>query len=362
MDVKKLKLVFVLLITVIIFSCTTMSSIGQADKISTPIIEVDIANSDIGISAKENFDDFSKIPSNQQRVSFRKGDIINITIWEASPGFLFNSANKINNDSISGSASINSVPSQPVDQDGKIYVPYVGRFNVEDLSVPELEELVISQLRGKANNPQVQVNANYLNSQINIIGNIATPGKYELNPLDNVLDFIAKAGGVKGNEKDTLVSLIRDKKIYSSPLIKILEDPEYNISLNYGDSLIFSSKPKKAVFLGALNSNQTVEFGPNDINLLEAISKAYGLNDQRANSKRIYIFRPNENISTLFSIDLSDTGSFMYASNFYIKDGDIIVVTNNSLYEGQKALSIIGAMFSPISGYLNAQNLQNASG
>ena len=241
-------------------------------------------------------------------ISFKKGDIIDVTIWEASPGFLFNASNKINNESISGSASINQIPTQTVDLNGEIYIPYIGRINIENLSKSELERLIVDKLKNKANNPQVLVNANYLNSEINVIGEVSKPGRYQVNADENILDLIAKAGGTKQNAKDTLLTLRRNKTNFELPVSSIYDDPENNIKLNFGDSLIFSAKPKKAVFLGALNSNQTLNFGPKDINLMEALSKVYGLNDQRANAKRIYIFRNLKENQILYSIDLTKDG------------------------------------------------------
>jgi polysaccharide export outer membrane protein len=360
MDVKKLNRLILLPIIFGLLSCATSTSIGQFSS-TYNIQEIDILKTDLGISPNQDFDDFSAIEESFENISFKKGDIIDVTIWEASPGFLFNASNKINSQSISGSASINKIPTQTVDLNGEIYIPYIGRINIENLSKSELERLIVDKLENKANNPQVLVNANYLNSEINIIGEVSKPGKYQLNVGDSILDLIAKAGGTKQNAKDTLLTLTRKENNYELPLSSIYDDPKNNIKLNFGDSLIFTTKPKKAVFLGALNSNQTLDFGPSDINLMEALSKVYGLNDQRANAKRIYIFRNLNENQILYSIDLTRIESFTYASRFYIKDNDIIIVTNNAIYEGQKALSIIGGIFSPVSGYLNAQNLQNVN-
>ena len=360
MDVKKLNRLILLPLIFGLLSCATSTSIGQFSN-TTNIQEIDILKADLGISPNQDFDDFSTLVESFDNISFKKGDIIDVTIWEASPGFLFNASNKINNESISGSASINQIPTQTVDLNGEIYIPYIGRINIENLSKSELERLIVDKLKNKANNPQVLVNANYLNSEINVIGEVSKPGRYQLNADESILDLIAKAGGTKQNAKDTLLTLRRNKTNFELPVSSIYDDPENNIKLNFGDSLIFSAKPKKAVFLGALNSNQTLNFGPSDINLMEALSKVYGLNDQRANAKRIYIFRNLKENQILYSIDLTKTESFIYASKFYVKDNDIIIVTNNAIYEGQKALSIIGGIFSPVSGYLNAQNLQNVN-
>ena len=76
----------------------------------------------MGISPNQDFDDFSALVESFDNISFKKGDIIDVTIWEASPGFLFNASNKINNESISGSASINQIPTQTVDLNGEIYI------------------------------------------------------------------------------------------------------------------------------------------------------------------------------------------------------------------------------------------------
>ena len=60
---------------------------------------------------------------------------------------------------------------------------------------------------------------------------------------------------------------------------------------------------------------------------------------------------------SLISIDLSSKDSLLYAQSFDVLDEDIIVISNNSIYESQKVLSIIGSIFSPMTGVLNAKNL-----
>ena len=110
----------------------------------------------------------------------------------------------------------------------------------------------------------------------------------------------------------------------------------------------------------------------------------------RGNLKRVYIFRKtpdntnynsvkselprmNKNIFddpsnysnadssrkefSLISIDLSSKDSLLYAQTFNVLDEDIIVISNNPIYESQKVLSIIGSIFSPMTGVLNAKNL-----
>ena len=61
----------------------------------------------------------------------------------------------------------------------------------------------------------------------------------------------------------------------------------------------------------------------------------------------------------LMSIDLSTKKSLVYSSDLKIYDDDIVIISNNSIYESQRILSIIGSIFTPVTGALNAQNLSN---
>ncbi|MFX9150255.1 polysaccharide biosynthesis/export family protein, partial [Acinetobacter baumannii] len=63
------------------------------------------------------------------------GDVINVTIWEASAGGLFSSPVV---DRASPGTHTAVIPDQVVEQDGAISVPYAGRIHVAGLTPPKV--------------------------------------------------------------------------------------------------------------------------------------------------------------------------------------------------------------------------------
>ena len=382
-----------LIVCLLIISCSSLDTIGVNGRISNDqISEVFVSDTNYLLFSNSTHDtnfSFEDFPS-QPKV-FQKGDSMDIHIWESGPSTLFGSQLRNRENSNSSIQSFQTtLPRQSLNGEGEIFIPYVGRINVLGLSENELERLIYSSLEQKANNPQVFVDGYFFSSSVNILGDVILPKKYELKGSESITDIISVSGGLKFPYEDYVVSVTRKKNTQSLPLIKIYENFENNIRLKNYDIVSFNYQPNKAILLGATNSNKEVFFGPNSSSLLNIIGKAFGINDMRGNLKRVYIFRKtpdntnynsvkselprmNKNIFddpnnysnadisrkefSLISIDLSSKDSLLYAQTFNVLDEDIIVISNNSIYESQKVLSIIGSIFSPMTGVLNAKNL-----
>ena len=99
----------------------------------------------------------------------------------------------------------------PVRPDGKITLPLVGDVQATGLTPRQLEDNLTKQLGSYVSAPSVTVTVQGVHSQkINIVGQVAKPGTYELNgPPMTVLDAIAMAGGLRDFAKGKKIYILR---------------------------------------------------------------------------------------------------------------------------------------------------------
>lgn len=131
----------------------------------------------------------------------------------------------------------------PVRPDGKISLPLVGGILANGLTPAQLEEKIAEKLSDYVSDPEVTVIVQAINSRkFNMVGQIASPGTYDLTGRLTVLDAIAQAGGP--------VDFAKVKKIY---ILRLLKNGErLRIPFNY-----------KQVIKGK-NFHQNVDLEPGD--------------------------------------------------------------------------------------------------
>src|SRR5579859_1772848 len=81
--------------------------------------------------------------------------------------------------------------------DGNISLPLINEFRVAGLSPREIQELVTDKLKSVLTNPQVTVTVAEVRSKmVYVTGEVGKPGAYSIVAPMNVLQLIARAGGL----------------------------------------------------------------------------------------------------------------------------------------------------------------------
>jgi polysaccharide export outer membrane protein len=213
---------------------------------------------------------------------------------------------------------------------------------------------------------------------VTVSGGVQRPGLYPLSLRgDTLLDVVATAGGSSFAAHDTVVKLTRRGKVASSYLDHILETPEDNIYLRSGD--LVSIEPLKRTYsvFGAVERKGNIEFGKSRLNLMEAVSKAFGLDSYRADAKGLFLFRyelrttaerlsggpvkaEGEIVPVIYRIDLKDPSQYFYAQSILMRDQDVVYVADADSVALQKFLSILGSGLGITSGVVNtSRNVNN---
>jgi polysaccharide export outer membrane protein len=202
---------------------------------------------------------------------------------------------------------VNEVPDRPVkvDKNGYIDMPLIGRMKAAGKTTPELETEIVERLKKYVRNPRVSVHVNeYHSSPVSVLGEVNTPGVYQLSGPKHLLEMISLAGGLRA-DAGTTVQITRevaegpldlpDARLdltgkYRSaeidltsltsgkdPALNILMQPEDVVSIPKADLVYVIGNVKKAGgFMLRAKEQMTV---------LQALSLAEGMDNTAAGQK-----------------------------------------------------------------------------
>ena len=219
------------------------------------------------------------------------GDTISITIWEAAAGGLF-SAPLLTDRFSTGSKSA-TIPEQVVGRDGSITVPYAGRIRVIGQNSHGVQHSIEHALEGKAIQPQVLVSVvRSVSNSVTVSGEVVNGARVPLSTKgDRVLDVIAAAGGVRTPVRETFIQLTRGKHTARVAMSRIVQDPRENIFMRPDDVLTIIRQAQTFVAFGATGRNAEIPFEAETVSLSQALAKAGGLLDSRADPTGVFVLR-----------------------------------------------------------------------
>lgn len=289
------------------------------------------------------------------------GDSLTITIFESSSGGLF-SAKSQSDGTANGTPNL-ILPPQTVDRSGTISVPYAGAITVVGLSPQQVQKKIEGRLSKRAIEPQAIVTIVGNESRlVTITGDVNKGGRVPLNiGNERLLDAIAIAGGPRGTAEDTYIKLTRGKHETEMPMYSLINSPRDNVILQPRDQIYVYQKPQKFVALGANLTNAEVKFEAAGLTLAEALGRAGGLNDERADPAGVFVFRyenadvyrliggraatGDKGVPIVYRLDLKKPGGFLAAQRFPIKDKDIVYFANSPSTELSKFFTLLGRGF-----------------
>ena len=159
--------------------------------------------------------------------------------------------------------------------------------------------------------------------------------------------------------------------------LKLVNDPKENVFVEPGDLIYVYREPRKFAALGAVGAGVAAgtglvglfTFDQEQLSLNEAIAKAGGLQDERADPSRVFLYRfelrealermgvdlinfpPNQKvIPTIYRANFRDPSSFLFAQRFPMRNKDTIYVGNADAIEVSKAFAYLREWTSTASG------------
>lgn len=314
----------------------------------------------------------SFLSSGKTSYAIGPGDVLEVSIWEAVPAVLFGPAvADPRGATIANRAT--AFPGQTVGSDGTISIPFAGKIAAAGRSPQQIELEIVQRLKAKANQPQVLVQVAQNNtSNVTVVGEVTTSLRMPLTARgERILDALAAAGGVRQPVNKMTLQLTRGDNVKAMPLSTIIQDPKQNILLEPGDVITSISQAQSFTVLGATGKNEEVNFEAQGISLAQALARAGGLQDSRADAQGVFIFRLEPigaaglkgtvakptldgKFPVVYRVDLKNPTSFFAAKSFPIQNGDVLYVSNAPGAELQKFLSIVVSFVYPIVNVSNA--------
>jgi polysaccharide export outer membrane protein len=352
---------------VAVAGCDTLPSAGPTgDSIRSPgsptameYVHINISGDSIGplarpriVSLPGTFTDRRPSPV----LNLGIGDVVTVTIFEAAPGGLFTPAQT------AGARPGNFVdlPTQSVDQNGNISVPYAGLVRAAGRTVSEVAADIEQRLRNRAIEPQVVVALReQRNALVSVTGDVNQPNRFPVNAAgERILDVIARAGGTRSQATETYVTLLRNGRRAKVWLNRLVMNPAENIYIRPGDTIYISRDPPTFMAFGAAGQNGMFTFDTDTFSLAQAAGRAGGLLDDRADPGSVFVYRMEERdflarlgvdtslyapgpIATIYQVNFRDPTGYMLATQFQMRDRDSIFVANAKAVDYIKMINVI---------------------
>jgi polysaccharide export outer membrane protein len=354
----------------------TSSLIADRGQVAFDYVLVDlnesvIANVPPDIGPGSFFRSFGERSSSAPAIVVGVGDVLEITVFESSSGGLF-----IPPEAGVRPGNFVTLPPQTVGKSGTITVPYGGEIRVSGKTTEQIKEEIEEKLSSRAVEPQVVVSLGEQTAMsVSVLGDAAST-KFQIRPNERILDVIARAGGMRSPGYESFVTLQRKGKNATVYFPALVRDPRENIFVMGGDTIYIYREQQNFVAVGALGVGSQTEgltglfpFEQERLSLNEALAKAGGLLDSRANASNVFLYRMEfrealdhigidtskfppgvKFIPTIYRANYRDPTVFFLTQQFQMRHRDAIYVANADSVELEKFLFHTRAITSTVAG------------
>jgi polysaccharide export outer membrane protein len=290
------------------------------------------------------------------------GDVIAVTIFESEPGGLFIPA-----DAGSRPGNFIQLPLQQVDQSGTISVPFGGRIKAAGETPAQIQGAIQRRLANRALEPQAIVTVSDRRSHsVSILGDVAQPLQFSIDPGGvQLMSAIARAGGAKFPGYESTVMLQRDGRTERAVLSDLIQTAGANIQMQPGDVVYVAHEPRYFIAFGATGQGSTLgpvnrrfSFDDSKLTLADALGKAGGLQDDRADPTAVFLYRSEtkaslqamglavpegmpDRVPTIYLADLRDPTGYFLTTKFPMRNEDVIFVSNAPSTDINKFIGVI---------------------
>jgi polysaccharide export outer membrane protein len=363
--------------------CATLPSSGPtAGQIASK--ERQLAST-IGYTVVD-LNDGGQLPPTQDNPSLRKlaalarsgrvdlvgpGDVLQVTLFEIGVSLFGSTANPTYQGAVSDpSARSQTLSGIVVEQDGYIRLPYIGRLNVAGRTPDQIQRLIVAGLRGKSQAPQAVVTVTRdMTNTVVVSGAAAKPGRVQLTLVrERLLDAIAGSGGTglssAEGPQSTIVQFTRDGVTAEAYLQDIVAGSAADLILVPGDRINLIKRPLSYLVFGAAGKVSQISFDTNAVSLAEAVARAGGPDDSRADPTAVFLFRDATAAPTalpgappattaasapiVYRLDMTKPSSYFLAQRFVMRDKDVVYIANARINQTRKLVEIVNLLFTPI--------------
>lgn len=288
----------------------------------------------------------------------RPGDSLSVSIYEVGVSlFSAQSAagSELNAQVTNPVANAQRINGVQVDESGGIQLPYIGYLTVAGMVPRTVEAMIEQRLRGMSQSPRALVSiADSVSGTIYLSGAIAKPGRYRLTlAREHLREYLAIAGGVAGEPEDFSVRMTRGSQTQEMRLSEVVVGSGDDVRLLPGDQVEVLRRPRTYTVFGASDKVSQISFGAPSLSLAEAIARAGGPSDARANPRGIFLFRMSQGASgesarpVIYRLNMMQPSSYFLAQQIALQDKDLIYFSNSPAGPPAKLFGIINQLFGP---------------
>ena len=238
-----------------------------------------------------------------------------------------------------------------VDDQGQLFFPYVGKFQVGGLTVSQVRDKLAGLLGKVLQNPQVDVKViAYRSQKFYIGGEVRSPGVYPVTDVPLTLtEALNRAGGLLPTADDSRILLSRKNRTWTLDFQALLAQGNKvgQIRLQDGDSLQVPNLNDAPVYmLGELLRPGTTPLIHGRLSLAQAIQDVGGIQGLTADPRCIYVIRKgaSENAVDVFHLDARNPTAMVLADRFPLEPRDIVYVDKGTVVRwGQVVNQILPA-------------------
>ena len=228
----------------------------------------------------------------------------------------------------------------PVNRDGTINIPDVGKISVAGLTLSEASSLIKANVDSVFIGTDAYVTLDQIRD-VNILvsGNAKKPGVYTLTGNSNILHALTMAGGVNEYGSFRVINLLRDGEVLETlDIYDILIDGNYSLKkrLRSGDVVFVEARKNTITIDGAVKRPAIYEVKDNEF--LDSVIRYSNGIKQTADLQNISLERMLD--GTLKSIPIRNISQF---DSIEAIEGDLIYVREYAY----RTASISGAVYKP---------------
>lgn len=283
------------------------------------------------------------------------GDVVGATVFESAAGGLF-----IPVEAGVRAGNFVTLPNQTVDKAGFISIPYAGPIKAAGRTPTAIQNAIVAALGNRAIEPQVVISIVEQRSQlVSVVGEVNTPARLPVSTSgERLLDSIARAGGIKGLGMDLWVRLIRKGREATVHFPRLTKEPGNNIYTLPNDTIYVYRDPPSYLAFGASGAQGQFNLEVERLSFAEAVAKAGGLLDDRADPGAVYIFRKETRetasslgidvrkyttpeIPIIYTVNLRDPKGYFTATKLMVRNKDVVYVTNAAAVEVTKFVQFL---------------------
>ena len=276
---------------------------------------------------KYSISNFSNIYNYKYEYALGSSDVISINLTDT--------------DDIDGSYIINP--------DGNVDLPFVGKINIDNLTLTETKKKLISVLKKYYKNYDLQLKIEEFNSsKVYILGAVKNQLTINLNQKPIKLIDAAIQANYNPNSSDKNYGnkglLRRNNQVYKIDINNIFQsmDTKDNFYLKK-DDVLFVDRNSDALHVFGEVTKPGVYFPNKDYSLTELISTA-GMDKLTANVSKVFVIREDYNSFlkiNVFKLDVSNPINLVLGKRFILQPKDIIFIPPTELVKWNRVISLL---------------------